>query len=87
MPEDRKPYYVMIRKRTIIAAIIAYVSLVALVGISVQVSYYIDQKSNQRWCDIVSLFNESYKEIPPPTDLGKRISAAMLILAEDFKCT
>jgi hypothetical protein len=83
--KDDKVYIVLKRRfvRTIITLFIVFI-----IGVisSFQYANYVDQRSNKRWCDIVTLFNESYKTLPPSTDLGRKISAAMIVLEQDFHC-
>ena len=78
--------YKVVSKKFVRTALMFFVSMMLIVGISLQFSYYIDKRSNQRWCDIVTLFNETYKQSPPPTETGKKIAAAMLVLGRDFDC-
>lgn len=44
------------------------------------------RESNQKWCEIVLLFNNTYKTQPPTTPAGKQLAAYMNKLAVDFGC-
>lgn len=84
--KDDKPHYILVPRKAVIAVISIFICLMCGVIASFQYANYVDRSSNQRWCELVGLFNTSYKEIPPPTDLGKKIAAAMLHIEEEFKC-
>ncbi len=80
------PHYLLVPRKTVITIISVFVCLMVGIIASFQYANYVDRQSNQKWCGVVTLFNESYKEIPPTTDLGRKISAAMLQLEGEFKC-
>ena len=85
--KEHKPVYLVIKRRAIIAALTVFICMfIGVIG-AFQYADYVDRRSNQRWCGIVSLFNENYAESPPSTTTGKKIAVAMLHLARDFDCT
>ena len=81
-----KPHYVLIPRKTTIAILTIFVCLLIGIIASFQYASYVDRKSNLRWCGVVGLFIESYREIPPPTELGKKIQAEMYKIEGDFGC-
>lgn len=63
--------------------------LVLVVGILAAFQYanYVDRRSNQKWCDLVGLFNDAYVANPPNTETGKKIAIKMREIEQEFKCT
>jgi len=84
--EKHKHSYAVVPKKLIRAWIASMVCMIIMTGASVQWAYYIDERSNRRWCGIVNLFNQAYKENPPPTEVGRKISKEMLIIRDKFHC-
>lgn len=84
--EERRPVYVVVKRRAIATQITVW--LVLFIGIlaSFQYSNYVDRRSNQDWCEIVTIFNDTYKEVPPPTDTGKKFQRAFHTLGDKYKC-
>lgn len=76
----------MVPRKLMVAAVAAFLSMLIMTASSIQWANYIDRRSNQRWCELVVLFNTEYRENPPTTVLGKQIAAAMLVLQDDFSC-
>jgi hypothetical protein len=81
-----KPHYLLVSRKAFIAFVTVFITLLIGILASFQYANYVDRKSNGQWCELVGLFNISYKEIPPTTDLGRKIAAAMLRIEEEFKC-
>jgi hypothetical protein len=86
MSDKPKPTFVLVPRKLIVVATVAYICMMALTAASIQWANYVDMRSNQRWCGIVTLFNETYKDIPPPTELGKKFAVEFIHLRDDFKC-
>lgn len=42
--------------------------------------------SEQKWCGIVTLMDDTYNAEPPPSVTGKRMAAGMAGLRRDFHC-
>ena len=42
--------------------------------------------SNRKWCDIVVLFDDTYRATPPTTPAGQKIAAYFTNLRKDFQC-
>ncbi len=79
--------YIMVPRKFIITLItIAAVCLIAA-GVAMQWASYVDDRSNQRWCGIVDLFNETYRESPPPTEIGKKLAVEFIQLDKSFHCS
>lgn len=75
----------MVPRKLIITWIVGTIVLFLGILASFQYANYIDRKSNQRWCGIVTAFTDSYKENPPPpTPLGKKIATEMFNLDKDW---
>lgn len=86
MSEKPVPTFVMVPRKLVIAWVITTALLFTMILLSFQYADYVDRRSNQRWCGLVGLFNESYAERPPETDLGKKIATAMAELPKSFEC-
>jgi hypothetical protein len=81
-----KSTYVMVPKKLVVTAVIAYVCLVIGVILSVQWASYVDRRSNQRLCGVITISNDIYRTSPPPSDVKKKLSTAMEKLQSDYKC-
>lgn len=44
------------------------------------------RQSEQRWCAIVGLFDDTYRSNPPTTPTGRRVADLMHELRVDFRC-
>jgi hypothetical protein len=84
--KETKPVFLVVKRRAIFAALTVFICMFLGVIGAFQYANYVDMRSNQRWCEIVILFNESYKENPPTTATGAEIARAMLNLSKEFKC-
>lgn len=85
--DSDKPHYILVPRKAVVAIVTIFVCLMAGTITSFQYANYVDRKSNGQWCELVVALNDSYVEIPPTTDLGKRIANALLDLNQEFKCT
>ncbi len=81
-----KPHYLLVPRKAVVAIVTALICNFIAVIASFQYANYAVRKNNQQWCEVVSLFNISYKELPPSTDLGQKIAAGMLKLEGGFRC-
>lgn len=81
-----KPTYLMVPRKLMITWIASFICMVIMTSASIQWAYYIDKRSNQRWCGLVVLFNDAYRVNPPSTSLGKKIALEMLQLQTEFSC-
>jgi hypothetical protein len=84
--KKNKPTYVMLSRNLMRAWVASFVCMVILTGLSLEWANYVDYRSNHRWCGIIGLFNEAYKETPPRPGLGQKIADGMLELHREFKC-
>jgi hypothetical protein len=82
--KEGKPKYILVRKSAAIAICITF--LIMLIA-SLQYTNWVDRRSNGAWCGIVVLFNDTYKQIPPPTETGKVLQKEFIRLDDKFKCT
>lgn len=62
------------------------VSCLVVAGVSVQYANYVDRKSNQRWCQMLSMIDDGYKERPPKNDQARRFADTIHQLRTDFGC-
>lgn len=68
------------------SVIASYVSGI-LITISMFVyTNYIDDQSNRRWCTIVVTLDDTYKQTPPLTEVGKKIAESIHDLRIEFDC-
>jgi hypothetical protein len=81
-----KPTYIMVPRKLVTAWVVSFITMLVMVCATIQWAYYIDKRSNQRWCGLVKLFNEEYKKEPPTNDLGKNIAREMLKIQNSFGC-
>ncbi len=81
-----KPVLVIVKRKAVVAALVVFCCMfIGVIG-AFQYANYVDNRSNQKWCSIVSLFNVEYAQNPPTTETGKAIQLAMLELAKEFDC-
>jgi hypothetical protein len=85
MNED-KPHYILVPRKAVIAVLTVFICLMCGIIASFQYANYVDRKSNGQWCELVVALNDSYSEIPPTTDLGKKIAAAIFHIKQGFEC-
>lgn len=78
--------YIMVPRKLVITAVIAYICLLVGVIGSIQWASYVDRRSNQRLCGVITLSNEAYKSNPKPTSVGKKLGNAMEKLQGDYDC-
>ena len=83
---DGKPTYVMVSRNLIITWLVSTVILLALVLVSFQYTNYVDTRSNKQWCGIVNLFNDTYKDSPPPPGRGQTLADEFIKLSKKFSC-
>ena len=66
--------------------VVSFVSALVMTLVAVVYANYVDNRSNQRWCGIVSTMDEVYREEPPTLDTGKRLAEEIKKLKNDFRC-
>lgn len=81
-----KRKHIVITKGALYGLIIAYVSVFVVAFVAIQYSNYVDRKSNQRWCSIITTLDDTYKQQPPSTVLGKKLAKDMHELRSEFEC-
>jgi hypothetical protein len=81
-----KPTYLMVPKKFMVAIIVAFVCLLVGNIAAIQWSNYVDRRSNQRWCGIVVMFDNTYSHTPPATEIGKRTAIEFKKLRSEFSC-
>ncbi len=86
MAEDK--VVLMVKRRTVIAVITAFAVLFISNLASFQYANYVDRRSNQKLCGIITLNDETYKTFPPPSNTGKAFAKEFEKLRNDksYKC-
>jgi len=46
----------------------------------------VDELSNQRWCGMVVTLDNTYRDKPPNSDLGRQLAEEFKKLRHDFGC-
>ncbi len=82
MSKNDPVIYLMVPKKLIITWITT--TIVLFIGFAGSIGFTI--YNSQKLCGVVTLFNESYKNIPPTTDLGKEIATEMSKLQKSYRC-
>lgn len=44
------------------------------------------RESNRKWCDVVILFDDTYKSTPPTTAAGQKLAVFFAARRKDFEC-
>lgn len=74
----------MIRLWYAISALV--VSCLVVAGVSVQYANYVDRKSNQRWCQLLSTLDDTNTDQPPRGPAGEQFARDISQLRTDFGC-
>lgn len=83
---ENKPVIYIIKRKAVLAALTVFICMfIGVIG-AFQYANYVDKRSNQKWCAIVSLFNVEYAKNPPTTETGRQIALAMLRIEKEFAC-
>lgn len=45
-----------------------------------------ERESDQRWCELLRTLDEAYGAVPPSSELGRRVAAAIHDLRVDLSC-
>jgi hypothetical protein len=80
--------FVIPKRKAVIAIVTAFVVLFIGVIASFQYANYVNRQSNQKWCGIIVLFDDTYAESPPPSETGKKLATEFNNLrnAPDYRC-
>lgn len=80
--------FVIPKRRAVLAIVTALIVLFIGMLASFQYANYVNRQSNQKWCGIIVLFDDTYKEAPPPSDAGKKFAVEFSKLrnAPDYNC-
>jgi hypothetical protein len=73
-------------RKILYGLIVSYVSALAIAGMSIQYSNYVNTESNQRWCDLLVLLDDTYSATPSQNETRKRVAAEIHRLRIDFEC-
>lgn len=66
-----------------------FISIVLCVSLGVFNTIYAHnqaRRTEQKFCRVVGVQVEAYRQVPPQTDTGKKIADAMTRLSHDLKC-
>lgn len=86
MKDRPEPTFIMVPRKLIIAWLMSSSIIFALVIGAYQYANYVDRKSNQRWCGIVVMYDDNFRLIPPPSELGRRLASEFREMRKDFRC-
>jgi hypothetical protein len=53
---------------------------------SFQYTNFVDRRSNSYWCGIATLFDDTYKKVPPPTETGKILQEEFAKIKKGYHC-
>jgi hypothetical protein len=81
-----KPIYVMVSRKLINTWLIVTIFLSIGVAASFQYTNWVNRRNNSQWCGLVSIFDDNYKRLPPPSDTGKAIAPEITRLRTKFNC-
>jgi hypothetical protein len=82
----REPTYILVPKKLIIALGVMFTVMLIMTLVSTQAAYYVDRRSNQRWCGIVNLIDDANAANPPPTKEEQEFAVEIHKIREDFDC-
>lgn len=66
--------------------LMAYVTAAVFALGSVQYANYVDNQSNARWCQLLSVLDGAYGATPPKTPTGKLVADEIHKLFLEFNC-
>lgn len=69
-----------------LAIVSVLVAMFVAVGLSVGYTAYSRKQDDRQWCALVSTLDDTYRQQPPTTDLGRQIAAEMHRLRQRFGC-
>jgi hypothetical protein len=77
---------IVIKRKWIVAQVMFCVSMMLLAVMSIQYAAYVDRKSNQQWCGLVTAMDDEYARTPPATPTGIGIAEEIHKLRIAFEC-
>lgn len=77
VPVPRKIWY---------AVIASYVSGILVTGSGLVYMNHVDTESNRKWCSLVVTLDETYRQTPPTTEVGRKVAVSINGLRQDFRC-
>jgi len=78
--------HITITRGALYGLLIAYVCLFAVAFISIQYANYAVRTSNQKWCSMITSLDDTYREQPPATNLGRKLARDFNELRREFEC-
>lgn len=64
-----------------------YVSILAVVGVTIWYTGYSADQNNRKWCGVLRVYHDAYASNPPPTtQAGRDIQRQLEQLYSDFRC-
>ncbi len=73
-------------KRTAYLLVVIFASAMAGTASAIWYAGHVDRESNQRWCGMVVRLDDTYREKPPNSDLGRELATEFSKLRQDFGC-
>lgn len=68
------------------ALLVSFLASVVIAGTCLIYTAQMQQRSDRRWCALLSNLDETYKESPPRTEAGQRQAAEIRRLRKAFGC-
>lgn len=75
-----------INKAVAYSLIMIFLASVTSALAAIMYAKHVDNESNQRWCGLVVRLDDTYREKPPGTELGRDIATEFQKLRHDFGC-
>jgi hypothetical protein len=68
------------------AVLISFIACVAVAMGSVAYTGYVQRRSDQRWCSLLTQLTDAQRGSPPATESGRRFAAELERLRREFRC-
>ncbi|MFY3742116.1 MAG: hypothetical protein HMLIMOIP_002580 [Candidatus Nitrosomirales archaeon] len=85
-PKHLQPTFIMVPRKLIIAWITTFLVTMIGVTLSAQWANYVDRRSNQRWCGIITILDDANKSNPPKTEIQKKLATKFHEKRKEFRC-
>ena len=83
---EQKVRVITVPHKLVYAWVVSLICMITVAGLAIQYANYVDRKSNQRWCGVVTLLDDAYTANPPQTPAGKELAWEMKKLKTEFRC-
>lgn len=75
------------RRRIIWTVLSVFLSIVVAIGALLQYVNYVNNKNDERWCQLLVTLDIAYAANRPTTPVGISVANAIHILREELKCS